>query len=97
MADGMFDYTLVGVLGAVFGHDAAGEVRQFALIASPVSSIVGGAIVRYNPGVGGVLMAVNSAALLLLFGLHAFPVLPVLLSGLGAAAAFLAMRDAVFG
>lgn len=95
LADGMFDYTLVGVLGAVFGHDAAAEVRQFALIASPVSSIVGGAIVRNNPGVGGVLMAANSAALLLLFGLNAFPVLPVLLSGLGAAAAFLTMRDAI--
>jgi hypothetical protein len=92
---GFSDYALVGVLGAIFGHDAATEFRQFVMIASPVCSIVGGAIVLNNPGIGGMLMAANAAALPLLFGLDNFPMLPVLLSGLGAAAAFLSMRDAI--
>ena len=62
--DGRFsDYALVGVLGAIFGHDAATEFRQFVMIASPVCSIVGGAIVLNNPGIGGMLMAANAAAL----------------------------------
>lgn len=97
LSDGLSDYALVGVLGAVFGHDASAEFRQFVLIASPISSIVGGAIVRNNPGVGGVLMAASAAALLLLFGLSNFPMLPVLLSGFGAAAALLSIMDAIFG
>jgi hypothetical protein len=90
---GLFGYAIFGVLGAASGHNAAAAFYQLLLIASPVSSIVGGVIVKGNPSAGGLLMALNSLALLLFFGLNSLSMLPVLLSGAGAAAAFLTLTD----
>ena len=95
LADGLSDYAVVGMLKAVLGKNDMFD--QLVLIASPVCSIIGGAIVRSNPVAGGALMAVNLAAPLLFFGLHAFPFLPVLLSGFGAAAALLTIKNAMAG
>ena len=64
------------------------------LIASPIASIVGAAIVRSKPPAGAILMGVSIVPLLLFFGFNFFTMLPVLLSGLGAALTFLAIGQA---
>ena len=90
----LFGSAVVGAAGAVSGRETGAAFLQLFLIASPVASIVGAAIVRSKPPAGAILMGVSIVPLLLFFGFNFFTMLPVLLSGLGAALTFLAIGQA---
>ncbi len=63
----LFGYTIVGAAGALSGHGSEVALVQLLLIASPIASIVGAAIVRSKPPAGAILMGVSIVPLLLFF------------------------------
>jgi hypothetical protein len=90
----LFGYIIIGGAGAISGQGSQAALIQLVIIASPIASIVGAAIVRSSPTAGAVLMGVSVVSLLLFFGFNSFSIVPVLLNGLGAALAVLAMVQA---
>lgn len=89
----LFGYALVGVVGEMYSKGTEVALLQLFLIASPIASIVGAAIVRRKPTAGAILMGLSVFPLLRFFGFNLFTMLPVSLSGLGAALAFLAISQ----
>jgi len=90
----LFGSAVVGAAGAVSGRETGAAFLQLFLIASPVASIVGAALVRGKPAGGATLMALSILPLLHFFGFNFFTILPISLSGLGAALTFLAIGQA---
>ena len=82
---------IIGAASEIAGQGSQAALMQLLLIASPIASIIGAAIVRSTPVAGAVLMGASAVLLLLFFGFDFFTRLPIVLSGLGAALAVLAI------
>jgi len=87
-------YTLIGALWGAAGEASKAAYFQLLLIPSPIAAIVGAAIVRSKPSAGAILMGASVLLLLHFLGFNFFTMLPVVLTGLGAALAVLAIVQA---
>jgi hypothetical protein len=87
----LFGNAVVGAAGALSGRESEAALLQLFLLASPIVSIVGAAIVKGKPILGAALMGLSILPLLHFFGFNFFTMLPISLSGLGAMLAVLAI------
>src|SRR5262245_19402968 len=90
---------LFGIFGAGVGAvaQAAGEksaeLFQVVSVVSPVAGIVGGAIVKANAVLAGLLMVASVLGIAYNFGVNAFTGIPLALTGVGALLAFISITE----
>ena len=85
---------IIGAAGEIGGEGLLAALMQLLLIASPIASIVGAAIVRSTPPAGAGLMGASAVLLLLFFKFNFLTTVPIVLGGLGAALAVVAIVQA---
>lgn len=90
----------IGMFGAGLGSlasaagDSGGSGLAIVSLLIPIAGLIGGALVKVNHVIAGVLMGLSVLGMGALFGVHMFTAIPLALSGVGSLLAFLSGNEA---